>query len=151
VRVVLGQEASAAIISSLMRDGVLVTIVALVLGAMASHLISRRLARGLERLLSLARETDPGSKTANPSPGMDEVGELGQAFDRLTQELHQRVHDLQAQERFLHDLMEHLPVVVLVHGADGAIQFGNPAAIALFGGTPGQILGKSLPDLAGIL
>ncbi|GLH74353.1 hypothetical protein GETHLI_28550 [Geothrix limicola] len=152
VRVGLGQEAVAASLRTLMRDGALFTLLALGLGALASHLISRRLARGLERLVSLAREADPETKPAPPAaPGLDELGELGQAFDRLTQELDLRVRDLCLQERFLHDMMEHLPVIALVHGADGTVEFGNPAARGLFGLAPKQILGKSFPELTGPL
>ena len=152
VRVGLGQETTAASLRAIMRDGALFTALALGLAALAAFLASRGLTRGLDRLVALTRETGPGAVAAVPSaPALDELSELGRTFDRLTQDLDQRVRDLQDRERFLHDLMEHLPVAVLVHGPDGAIRYSNPAALALTGVSPERILGETLSGLAGTL
>ncbi len=145
VRVGLGQEAMAASLRGIMRDGAVFTALALVLGAVVSYLASRRLSGGLDRLVALARETDPNRRSI-PSR-RDELSELGRAFDRLTRELEHRVRDLQSRERFLHDLMEHLTVAVLTHGTQGTLEYANPAALALLGRSLDQIQGRTLPDL----
>ncbi|GLH68606.1 hypothetical protein GETHPA_01390 [Geothrix rubra] len=145
VRVGLGQEATTASLRALVRDGAAFTALALVLGAMVSLLVSRRLSAGLDRLVALARETDPNHSDI-PSR-RDELSELGRAFDRLTRELDHRVRDLQGRERFLHDLMEHLTVAVLSHRLDGALEYANPAALALLGLPLEQIEGRTLQEL----
>ena len=149
VRVGLGQEAMAASLRGILRDGAIFTALALVLGALASLLVSRRLSGGLDRLVALARETDP-NRLSVPSR-RDELSELGRAFDRLTRELDHRVRDLQGRERFLHDLMEHLTVAVLTHRPEGTLEYGNPAALALLGLSLEQIQGRTLPDLVASL
>lgn len=65
VRVGLGQEAMAASLRSLMRDGAIFTALALVLGALASLLVSRGLSGGLDRLVPWPGRRIP---TASPSP-----------------------------------------------------------------------------------
>jgi PAS domain S-box-containing protein len=147
VRIGLGQEATAASLRSLMRDGAVFTALALALGALASFLVSRRLSGGLDRLVALARETDPNGPST-PSR-RDELSELGRAFDRLTQELDHRVRDLQNRERFLQDLMENLTVAVLAHRAEGTLEYANPAALALLGRSLDQIRGRTLPEVVG--
>ena len=149
VRVGLGQEAMAASLRGIVRDGAIFTALALVLGALASLLVSRGLSGGLDRLVALARETDPNRRSI-PSR-RDELSELGRAFDRLTRELEYRVRDLQSRERFLHDLMEHLTVAVLAHRPEGTLEYGNPAALALLGLSLEQIQGRTLPDLVSSL
>ncbi|HEX9010935.1 MAG TPA: PAS domain-containing protein, partial [Holophagaceae bacterium] len=145
VRIGLGQEAMATSLRGILRDGALFTALALVLGAIASLLVSRRLSSGLDRLVALARETDPNN------PGLpsrrDELSELGRAFDRLTRELEHRVRDLQGRERFLHDLMEHLTVAVLTHRPDGTLEYGNPAALALLGVGLNQLEGRTVQEI----
>ncbi len=149
VRVGLGQDATSASLRAIRRDGLLFTLLALSLGIITAFLASRRLASGLGRLVALTRVTAPAG--APSVAGADELGELGQAFDRLTQELDLRVRDLQDRETFLQDLMTHLPVAVLVHAPDGTLEFGNPAALALFGLPLDRLRGRSLPELTGPL
>jgi len=152
VRVGIGQEATVASLRAMMRDGALFTALAIALGALFAYLASTRLSRGLDRLVALSRETAPEAHLLDqPGHPPDEVGELGRAFDRLTQDLDRRVHDLQDRERFLHDLMEHLPTAVLVHGPDGTIQYGNPSALKLFELPLDRIKGATLRGIAGTL
>ncbi|HEX9081870.1 MAG TPA: hypothetical protein VF768_06295, partial [Holophagaceae bacterium] len=80
VRVGLGQQALAASLRDTLRDGAVLTALALVLGAGAALLASRHLARGIDRLVRLARETDPNRIVFLSR--RDELSELGRAFDR---------------------------------------------------------------------
>jgi PAS domain S-box-containing protein len=52
--------------------------------------------------------------------------------------------EIEASERYQRALLEHLPVAVMVHGADGSMQYCNTLAIQLLGGDRQQLLAQGV-------
>lgn len=67
-------------------------------------------------------------------------------ISRYLQQIHQTEEALRSEEVGRGLLIEHLPVGVVIHGADTRIASCNPAAVKIIGLTAEQLLGRSTSD-----
>ena len=92
----------------------------------------------------------------------DELGDLGRAFNDMTEQLGAQRGDLieanqrsDARRRFIETVLSSVPSGVLSVRADGRIAFANPCAAAILGADarrlPGLAIGALAPELSPIL
>ena len=129
VRVGLSNRQHRQNLALIARNGLLLALAAIALGALFALLVSRGLTRGLARLVALTHQV--GSEDKPDLAGLqreDELGVLANAFDGMTTQLDQALRQLREQQRYLQDLLTHLPVAVVVLKPDATLAYLNPAA-----------------------
>lgn len=129
VRVGLSDRQHRQNLALIARNGLLLALAAIALGALFALLVSRGLTRGLARLVDLTHQV--GREGKPDLAGLqreDELGVLANAFDSMTTQLDQALRQLREQQRYLQDLLTHLPVAVVVLKPDSTLAYMNPAA-----------------------
>ncbi len=123
-------------------------LVSVVLGIGTVFFIERAV---LSRLLRLHSAVDMIRQLATPAArvavqGKDEIASLALSINTMLISLeHAQQQAFQSEKRYRH-LVEHAPDAIAIY-RDGAIEFINPAGLALFGAVSAdQLLGKSLLD-----
>ncbi len=74
--------------------------------------------------------------------GRDEIGRLAATLSRMMNQLHERQLALSESEQLLRDLIDTAPIGMLVVDRELRVLQANPAAAALFGCTPGELIGN---------
>jgi PAS domain S-box-containing protein len=124
----VGQEYIQKNLASIMRDGLIYIVIALLLGTFFAIVIGNKLSSGLYKLIAAAdriRTGDPEMrvKTFNSF----ELSKLGTAFNQMLDEV-------SANERLLGMVIENMPVGVWLFDEKGRIISCNSAGKALWGG-----------------
>jgi PAS domain S-box-containing protein len=121
------------------REMLVLAFSALGVVALASLLVLRQVDARLARLRRAAAGAAYGEAPADPAGG-DAIGALGRDLDALIASI---VESRDAQQAVLGSV----DVALLTCDREGRVALANPAAAALFGGTPDALLGRSLADL----
>ncbi|MGE5224588.1 MAG: ATP-binding protein [Omnitrophica WOR_2 bacterium] len=77
----------------------------------------------------------------------DEVGELADAFNTMTRQLHKQVKALNSESSRLSAVLQNMTDGVLIADEQGRIQLINPAAERMFGVTEKNSIGHSLAEV----
>ncbi|EXF43423.1 intracellular signaling protein with diguanylate cyclase and phosphodiesterase activities [Pseudomonas sp. BAY1663] len=118
----------------------------LLLGLVLNLLYNRLLTRRLARIDQAARRFAVDQQPQPPAiGGSDEIGRLAATLSRMMRQLHERQLALSENEQLMRDLIDTAPVGMLVVDRQLRVQQANPAAAALFGCTPAELVGN-LPD-----
>ena len=118
----------------------------LLLGLILNRIYGRLLTRRLARIDQAARQfaIDQRPQTLAVA-GRDEIGRLAATLSRMMNQLHERQLALSESEQLLRDLVDTAPIGMLVVDRELRVLQANPAAAALFGCTPEELVGN-LPD-----
>ncbi|WP_278413552.1 putative bifunctional diguanylate cyclase/phosphodiesterase [Stutzerimonas kunmingensis] len=118
----------------------------LLLGLILNRIYGRLLTRRLARIDQAARQfaIDQRPQTLAVA-GRDEIGRLAATLSRMMNQLHERQLALSESEQLLRDLVDTAPIGMLVVDRELRVLQANPAAAALFGCTPEELIGN-LPD-----
>ncbi|OCX94611.1 MAG: diguanylate cyclase [Pseudomonas sp. K35] len=118
----------------------------LLLGLILNRIYGRLLTRRLARIDQAARQfaVDQRPQTLAVA-GRDEIGRLAATLSRMMNQLHERQLALSESELLLRDLVDTAPIGMLVVDRELRVLQANPAAAALFGCTPEELVGN-LPD-----
>ncbi|KIZ37113.1 putative bifunctional diguanylate cyclase/phosphodiesterase [Stutzerimonas stutzeri] len=118
----------------------------LLLGLILNRIYGRLLTRRLARIDQAARQfaVDQRPQTLAVA-GRDEIGRLAATLSRMMNQLHERQLALSESEQLLRDLVDTAPIGMLVVDRELRVLQANPAAAALFGCTPEELVGN-LPD-----
>lgn len=118
-------------------------LLSLMLNKLYELLITRRL--GL-----IDKATQRFSETQIPEPpidrGLDEIGQLARTVSQMTRQLYERQQALQDSERLMRDLIDTVPVGMLVVDRHMAIEQANTAAAALFACPASELQNSRLRD-----
>ena len=102
--------------------------------------LTTRLTRPLERLsAAMALAGTDGGVVRAEQTGPKDIVVMALAFNKMMAMLEER-------ERYLQTLLDNLPAAVVVHGADTAIRYANPAAKTFFNQPEIQIPGGAAFD-----
>jgi diguanylate cyclase (GGDEF)-like protein/PAS domain S-box-containing protein len=134
------------------QNQLLAGLAALVLGSTAALLLARRLGRSITRpLLSLKdAATRFGSDDLShriPVSGVDELAQLGNAFNAMASSLDKSRADLRESEQRFRALVHHASDVFTVIRADAVIRYQSPAIQRVLGYPPEELIGRSFLDL----
>ncbi|QRO00638.1 PAS domain S-box protein [Archangium violaceum] len=129
---------------SALRAGLLLGLIAGLMGVVFHFVLGQR----VQRLESTARRIARGELHVRAGVrGMDELGTLGRAFDKMAERLAREQEALRRSEASSRTLIERSPDAIFVH-REGSVHFANPAAIALLGHEgQEQLRGQKVDDL----
>ncbi len=128
-------QSQAAVRHAVFLDNLWVTLIA----AFLTLLVARHLSRPLQRMTDLARQMAEGDFTGRlPQLAGDEVGQLARAFNRMADQLHIRMEQLDRRRQELATIQASMGEGVLAVDIRGVILHINPAAERLFGLNPGE-------------
>jgi two-component system nitrogen regulation sensor histidine kinase NtrY len=141
-----------------------VSLIVLLMAVWAGIWAANRLVRPISGLIFAAERVSAGDLTAQVEVERDddEIGTLGMAFNRMTQELALQRNDLitinrqnDERRRFTETVLSGVSAGVIGLDHEGAITIVNRAAARLLNGTPEEIEGRhyaeSVPELAALI
>lgn len=137
--------------SALTTTGIFATALclALLLASVLALLMSQSLVRRFERLVSHARRIEAGEDAGEwPKAPIREFNLLGEALQSMANTLYERERRLNDQVLFLQQLMDSIPIPVYYKDTGGAYLGCNAAFASLMGATRGEIVGKTVYDIA---
>lgn len=117
----------------------LLLLLGLLLNHLYHHLIIRRLAHIDRATRRFAADQQPQSAAVD---GHDEIGRLAETVNQMMGQLHERRQALQDSAQLMCELFDSSPVGMLVLDGKRRAQQVNPAAAALFGCAPEDLLGR---------
>ena len=140
-RVNLTQMEYAKNLQIITRDGLLYTLLAIVVGALFAFFMAKGITRGLQHIVDVAEGIKEGnlSLRANISRH-DEIGKLGEDFNIMLDTINKSKRDLQ-------DIMDNSPTVIYVKDVNGYFTFVNRQFKSLFHMSEENIIGKTLHDI----
>lgn len=110
--------------------------------------ISRRLTRPLRSLVSAAHAFAEGDYERRVEIGTaDELGRLGQAFNHMASQLHERVDTISRDRAELRAILTSMEEGVVAFDREGRVVLVNAAAGRILGREPDAAVGESAADL----
>ncbi len=148
VRVALPLQQVQANLAHLQRILAGVTIVLAVLAVGLAVLIAGRITRPVRELTQSIQQMTPKELTARHiQVGRDEVSQLAQAFNVLSEQLNTQINDLQTERARLEVVLQKMTDGVVIVDAAGTIQLINPAAEKMFSVSAVGKAGKPLIEV----
>lgn len=141
-RVGVGPGEHAVMAAAVLRDGIMYTLVAIVIGAVLAVLMSRLISARLQQIRAVADAVRQGHDALRVPDDHrdDEVGAVARGFNAML--------DALAQERRLQRaLLETVPDMVWVKDPEGRYLLCNPQIERVFGRKEADILGKTDHEL----
>lgn len=131
------------------RRGLLVSgIVAAGLAFLLAHILSQRLNRPLQNLITLANQIRDGQRhsyiIANQA---DEMGQLVKAFNEMAEHLEKRLAALTQEQQLLALVLNQMGDGLLFADADGRITLINPAATRILDTQESVVNGRSVAEV----
>ena len=132
------------------RNRTLAAALLVLLGAgLVAWRVGRSIARPMQGLASAAREVAAGDDSRRAvEAGPREVAEVAREFNRMVAANAAARDQLRAGEQQYRLLIQNLPVAVVIHQPDGAVELFNDRACSLLRLTPAQMTGRAPGDPA---
>lgn len=118
-------------------------LLSLMLSKLYELLITRRLALIDQATRRFAEHQIPEQPIDR---GLDEIGQLARTFSQMTQQLHDKQQALQESEHLMRDLIDTVPIGMLVVDRHMRIEQANSAVAALFACPTSELHGNRLRD-----
>ena len=136
-RVSLSQEENAKSLQIITRDGLIYTVLAIVIGALFAFFMAKGITRGLKHLVDVAEGIKEGNQALRADISRhDEIGKLGEDFNLMLDALNKSKGDLQA-------VMDNSPAVIYAKDKEGRYIFINQRWATLFDKDKKGIVGKT--------
>lgn len=120
----------------------LLAMLGLILNRLYGRLLTRRLASIDQAARQFALDQQPQPPAVS---GRDEIGKLAITLSRMMNQLHERQLAVSESERLFRELVDMAPIGMLVVDGELRVLQANPAAAALFGCSPDELL-NNLPS-----
>lgn len=122
-------------IALIRRDGLVLTLIGIVLSVLAAFFAGRILTRRLSAIQQVADRVEAGQSLARVAlVGEDEAARLAKQFNRMLDSLSQREVAIKESEERFRSIFEHSSsVMLLIDPSSGKIVEGNAAAISYYG------------------
>ncbi|GGI44399.1 PAS domain-containing sensor histidine kinase [Paenibacillus marchantiophytorum] len=118
-------------------------LVLFLIAGLVSYRIARGMTRPIERMTKVAQQiTNMNYESRVPAYSNDEVGQLGQAINRMSESLQQQMARIQENERRLQGVMENMMSGIMMIDRDERITLLNPSAEYILGFSSQELLGK---------
>lgn len=140
-RVNLTQIDNAKNLQIITRDGVLYTILAIMVGALFAFFMAKGITRGLQHIVDIAEGVESGDFGLRTElERHDELGKLGLDFNIMLDAINNSKRDLQA-------IMDNSPTVIYVKDTNGTFTFINQRFKEIFNLSEEKVIGKNLYDI----
>jgi two-component system phosphate regulon sensor histidine kinase PhoR len=148
VRVALPLDQVRASVARLRQAVLTAALATAVLAVLLAFFIAQRTALPVRRLTQVAERLAEGDLGARLFPTTrDEVGQLTQAFNRMGEQLRDKVTTLAAEQGRLAAVLEHMADGVIITDETGQVQLINPAAAGLLNTDGDQALGRTFAQV----
>lgn len=108
--------------NALFAGSLLAIAFAMIVAALASHYVSRR----LQRIVAFAEQVTAGDLTARIASGSsDEIGQVAAALDKTARRVQESFERVQTGQRELETLLNSMQDAVIAVSADGRVQWAN--------------------------
>jgi PAS domain S-box-containing protein len=140
-RVGLGQEKIASSLSIITRDGILYTVLAILLGSLFAFFMAKYITSGLKHIVEVADSIKQGNVTVRSNlTRQDELGQLSNDFNRMLDTINRNKRDQQA-------ILDHSPAIIYAKDIDGRYIFVNKKWLDLHEQTNNNVIGKTDSDI----
>lgn len=147
-RVALPLSTVEAVVGSVTRTMVIIFLVITLLIILLMFFIARRITAPLREITRAAEDIARGNlRHSVVVTTNDEVGDLGQAFNMMSDRLHQTTTLINAEKSRLEVMLANLADGVIMTDSDGKVVLSNPAAAHLFKFNLQRIRGYSLIEV----
>jgi PAS domain S-box-containing protein len=135
-RVGVGQEKIAAGLEKISNNGIIYTLLAILIGSLFAFFMARNLTGGLRHLINIAEGNRQGRRELRANmQRQDEIGLLAQDFDQMLDALLQQEKDLREREENLSVTLHSIGDAVITTDIGGKVLNMNPVAEQLTGWT----------------
>ncbi|MFD0695233.1 two-component system histidine kinase PnpS [Paenibacillus sp. GCM10027628] len=143
LRIAMSLEQVAQSIRSLWYFLITGLVILFIIAGIVSYRIAKGITRPIEKMTRVAQQiTNMNYKSRVPSYTNDEVGQLGQAINRMSESLQQQMERIQENERRLQGVMENMVSGIMMIDREERIMLLNPAAEDILGFSAQELLGK---------
>jgi two-component system phosphate regulon sensor histidine kinase PhoR len=135
-------------VSGIQRVLILATLAAAILAVILATLIAGRISRPIRELTQSAwrlSSSAPANLPILPSP--DEIGQLRQVFNLMSDQLRGQIDDLKMERATLDTVMQKMTDGVIIVDEEGRVQLVNAAAIKMFSIAKESIQGLPLIEV----
>lgn len=141
VRVSLTQEENSKNLQTILHDGMLYTIFAIVIGALFAYLMAKGITTGLQEIVNVAEGIKLGKQSLRAKVSRhDEIGTLGNDINIMLDTVAKSKRDLQA-------IMDNSPTIIYVKNIEGTFTFINKTFEKVINIKCEDIIGQSLHDI----
>jgi len=136
-------------LAAITRDGVLYSLVAILVGSLLAWLLGSRVVRRLSVLQSAIHKVkEGGAHVRSTLTGTDEVAGLSVDFNQMLDQLDQRDAELkQSEESYRRQFTENTSIMLMIDPSQGRILEANTAAVTFYGYSREQLLALSIADI----
>lgn len=146
-RVGVGQDLAARRLEEITRDGIIYTLVAILLGAIVAGLMGRVLTRRLYSVQQTMNAVRAGDRLARSTlGGEDEAAIFAREFNSMLDAIAQRNAQLRSSEERYRTLIYKVQTAIVLHDGQAMIVEANPLALQILGAPLEQLTGHSLMD-----
>jgi two-component system phosphate regulon sensor histidine kinase PhoR len=120
-------------IAAIQRVLILATVAAAILAVILATIIAGRISQPIRELTQSAwrlASSDPANLPIPPSP--DEIGQLRQVFNLMSDRLRQQIDDLKMERATLDTVLQKMTDGVIIVDEEGKVQLVNAAAVKMF-------------------